>query len=257
MTDRTCLRGCRQRGVHWANCPNYGQDDTCTGCAPVECRDGSLICDKCFGRMRGLLGDLGDLIARVRSIIDPLKANPFDQLRVRITATDVPAAVPSDPLDALLTLNEVQGVWWSWREDLTAICNNLETVTWLGGAVLDRHPAVDGLRPAWSVQDAVDQWGVERRTTDTYVFPVEDSEEVVGPVPEWGDRLLLKHDAEREAGSARTLRRWVNAGLIEPEARLRVGRVMTPLYRYSRIVMLRGEMRAREEASQYRKQEQS
>jgi hypothetical protein len=172
--------------------------------------------------MRGLLGDLGDLIARVRSIIDPLKANPFDQLRVRITATDVPAAVPSDPLDALLTLNEVQGVWWSWREDLTAICNNLETVTWLGGAVLDRHPAVDGLRPAWSVQDAVDQWGVERRV-DRFIYPDDDtSEEVVGPVREWYDpTLTVKQAAERVRLTQRAVLKWVDAGVLVQRMKVR------------------------------------
>src|SRR5690606_11502360 len=124
--------------------------------------------------------------------------------------------------------------------DLATVINNQETMEWLIENILERHAPVDGLRTHWSVQDVKDQWGVERHTTDIYVFPDDDHEEVTN-VPEWRDRLLIRREAEIEAGSARTFRRWVKDGLIEPEGRMVIAGVMTPWYRWSRIVAIKQE----------------
>lgn len=243
--ERTCIRGCVQRDVHYATCsrsgPGYEGDNPCKGCAPKPCRDGSLICDTCFGRMRGLLGDVRDLVGRLTAIADPLKAAVLDQVRVRASTTEPPAVVGSDILDALVTLNAVHD--WAYA-DLAQHTNDRETVAWLVEHVLERHRPVDGIRDAWSVQDVKDQWGVERQSDDVYVFPEEEDGEIVTNVPEWRDRLLTKREAEIEAGSARTLRRWVQQGRIEPEGRLRDGNRMTPWYRWSKIVQIREEMKA-------------
>lgn len=242
--DRTCIRGCVKAGVHYGACTHsgltYEGDFPCRGCAPKPCRDESLICDTCFGRMRGLLGDVRELVGRLTAIADPLKANTLDDVRIRASTTDPPAVVGSDILDALGTLNAVHD--WAYV-DLSQHTNDREAVTWLCEHVIERHKPVDGIRDAWSVQDAKDQWGVERRSNDVYVFP-EDEEEIVTNVPEWRDRLLTKREAELEAGSARTLRRWVQQGRIEPEGRLRDGNSIKPWYRWSKIVKVREEMKA-------------
>jgi hypothetical protein len=188
------------------------------------------------------MDDLPDLWFRLQSKIDPTTATPLDELRVRVSATEPPAAVKSDPLDALTNLAQVARLWDEAGCDLHTISNDLAVAEWMSVHVLDRHPAVDGIREAWSLQDTADQW--RERKTDTYVFPDEDDGEEVTFVPEWKDRLLIKIDAEREAGSARTLRRWVKDGLIEPAGRMRYGNVVTPWYRYSEIVRIRQEMRA-------------
>jgi hypothetical protein len=101
MTDRTCIRGCVKRDIHFATCEHSGPTYTgafpCRGCAPRECREGSYWCDKCFGRARGLLRDVRDLYGRLTAIADPAKANPLDQVRVASTATEPPGPVSADP----------------------------------------------------------------------------------------------------------------------------------------------------------------
>lgn len=214
MSERACIRGCVQRGVHYATCGDYGREDeaTCSGCAPRECRDGSLICDRCFGRMRALLQDGPDLIGRLRSLADPMKATPTDQVRVASSSMEPPAPVSVDVLDALTDLDALDP-WW--HADLASYTNDLEVAAWLIEVVLVRHPEADGARALWSVQDAVDKWGVERRT-DTFVYPADDVEEVeLGPVREWYDPLLtLAQAATRAKVTQRQVRRWVEKEVL-------------------------------------------
>lgn len=96
-------------GEHYAACrfsgPDYVGPFPCDGCAPRECRDGSLVCDRCFGRMRALLADGPDLIGRVRSLADPMKATPTDKAPGgRSSATEPPAPIDADLIDALAVL---------------------------------------------------------------------------------------------------------------------------------------------------------
>lgn len=262
MSDRVCVRGCLARDVHYATCPRSDQNYTgpvkCKGCAPRECRDGSLICDRCFGRLRGLVRDADDLMGRLRALADPMKATPTDKAPGgRSASVEPPAPVDADLADAMNDIGHTLRDWdrhtgYELEKALPDLVNNAEHVRVLGIGFLDRHPLVDGIREFWSVQDAVDKWGVERRT-DTFVYPddEDDAEVVVTSVPEWKDRLLVKVEAEREAGSARTLRRWVKNGLIEPAGRLRYGDVVTPWYRYSDIVRIRQENRENVVAGQF------
>lgn len=244
MTDRICVRGCMQRGVHWAHCPDYGATTPeCPGCVPRECPDGSLWCTACFGRARALLRDITDLCGRLTALADPLKASPLDQVRVRVSG-EPPAAVPSDLLDALAVVQQMAE--WAYA-DLSAVSNDLDTVTYLGAMLLDRHPPVDGVRAAWSVQDAVDTWGVERRDTPTVGIPhsrvlgtpdpVYDEDTAAG-IPESGfDPLIASPDAAKLVHiTERTLRRWVEAGELEPRARLRQGRKVTAYYYRSEVL---------------------
>ncbi len=232
--ERICIRNCTQRDVHYATCTTSGpewadRDDRCRGCAPRVCRDGSLICDRCFGIMSRLLADTPDLLGRLRSLADPLKANPTDNVRTGSRGIlEAQPPVPVDLLDAIDAVTTVYGFYRSWGSDLTALANNVEDITYLASMVLDRHPAVDGVRWVWSVQDAVDQWGVERRTTgDTPWTDDEDSEEVVGYTHEWQgrDRVLSRIDTAKALQiSESTMWRMERAGFIEPRRAFQEGR---------------------------------
>ncbi len=224
--ERACIRGCVQRDVHYATCehsgPTYVGEFPCRGCAPRVCRDGSLVCDSCFGRIRALLGDVPDLLGRLRSLADPLKATPTDNLRTGsrgILAAQPP--VPVDLLDAIESIQAVYGFYTSWGSDLSTHANDVEEITYLIEMVITRHPASDGVRLVWSVQDAVDQWGVERRTTQDQPWeePVEDTEELIGRFNDWAgrDQLMSRIDAAKAVHvSESTMRRMERAGLLVP-----------------------------------------
>lgn len=258
MSDRVCVRGCTQRDVHYATCERSGPGwedlpNRCRGCAPRECRDGSLICDRCFGRMRGLLGDARDLLARLRSIGDPTKATAYDDVKVgRAPSAAAPSApIGDDLLDAIRAV-ETAVPWAS--EDLTPLSNDLDAITWLGALLLDRHaPLEDGTRTAWSVQDAVDRWGVERKPKPGEVFEDDDERaELTEPVPEWGDPIVGRADAERIAGSPRTLSRWVKNGDVASVGRTWIAGDLTILYRTSELLAVRDGKQARQSSGQYK-----
>lgn len=76
--DRACIRGCMRRGEHFAECTDYGTTDgDCKGCVPSTAREGALVCNRCFYRVRRHLDDAPDLVAHLRSIADPTKAKQF------------------------------------------------------------------------------------------------------------------------------------------------------------------------------------
>lgn len=250
--DRACIRGCVQKDVHYATCthsgPGYEGEYPCRGCAPKPCRDESLICDTCFGRMRGLLGDVRDLVGRLTAIADPLKANTLDEVRIRASATEPPAVIGSDILDALNTLNAVHD--WAYA-DLSNFTNHGDTMQWLCEHVLERHKPVDGIRDAWSVQDVKDQWGVERQSDPTtFVFPEDDDDEEARPVREWYDPLMtLKQAAMRVGVAQRTVQRWVKSGHIAPTAKLRENGQVVSYFRASEIDDTAEKIQARHSAN--------
>lgn len=256
MSDRYCIRGCVRRDEHYAACARYGGDYTgafpCTGCAPAECRDGSLICDRCFGRMRALLADGPDLIGRVRSLADPMKATPTDKAPGgRSSATEPPAPIDADLIDALNVLQKLEP-WW--HVTLSDYSNDLEAITWLGEVVLDRHPEIAGERDGWSVADAMAKWGVERRT-DVHVFPDEDpeGEPESAPVREWYDPLLtLEQAAKRVKVSQRQARRWVEKDELIVVAQHRGPRGTVMKYVHASAVDAVAErMRERQQSSRF------
>lgn len=223
MTDRSCIRGCVQVGIHYATCQHSGPDYTgqfpCRGCAPRECRDGSLICDKCFGRMTWILDNLRDLHGRLTAKADPLTATPLDNIRIRTTTTDLPAAQDADILDAL---HAVQAALYWTTTDLRTVTNDRNIIIALGELLLDRHKPVNGIRDAWSVQDAIDTWGIERKA-DTYVYPEADNDETEpAPVTEWYDPLLtVRQAAHRHKVTERAVQLWIQKGYLVVTARAR------------------------------------
>lgn len=257
MSDRHCIRGCVRRGEHYAACrfsgPDYVGPFPCDGCAPRECRDGSLICDRCFGRMRALLADGPDLIGRVRSLADPMKATPTDKAPGgRSSAIEPPAPIDADLVDALIVLEKLEP-WW--HVTLSDYSNDLDVITWLGEVVLDRHPEVAGERDGWSVADAMAKWGVERRV-DVHVFPDDedpDDEPESAPVCEWYDPLLtLEQAAKRANVSQRQARRWVEKDELTVVAQHRGPRGTVMKYVYASAVDAVVErMRERQESSRF------
>ncbi|KAB1867321.1 hypothetical protein [Microbacterium algeriense] len=256
MSDRHCIRGCVRPGEHYAACqfsgPDYLGAFRCDGCAPRECRDGSLICDRCFGRMRALLADGPDLIGRVRSLADPMKATPTDKAPGgRSSASEPPAPIDADLVDALAVLNRLEP-WW--HVTLSDYSNDLEVITWLGEVVLDRHPEIAGERDGWSVADAMAKWGVERRT-DVHVFPDEDPghEPESAPVREWYDPLLtLEQAAKRAKVSQRQTRRWVEKDELTVVAQHRGPRGTVMKYVYASAVdSVAAKMRDRQESTRF------
>lgn len=265
MSDRVCIRGCLQRGVHFADCPWYGlteqtaptavaRPNRCHGCAPKPARDHALICDTCFYRLRTLVRDSDDLYGRLRSLADPMKATPTDKAPGgRAQQVEPPAPVDADLLDALNDLGHTLHDWgrhtdYQLEQSLPDLVNDVEHVRVLGIGFLDRNPLVDGIRPFWSVQDAVDKWGVERRVKGEEPWqPEPDSAEVAfaRPIVEWGDPLLNRDDAAKVAGSLRTLQRWERKDLISPEGEIHMGGVRTRLYRRSTVARVRAEQEAK------------
>lgn len=122
MSDRVCLRGCTQEGVHYATCAWFGIDDpstllvscpwpACSGCAPVEARDKAMICDRCYKRMRRHLDNAPDLIGRLRSLSDPTSAKVYDNPRFGGVAIEAPAPVAADLIDAAEDVMRTLRTW--------------------------------------------------------------------------------------------------------------------------------------------------
>jgi hypothetical protein len=152
--------------------------------------------------------------------------------------------VGADLLDALSTVEAA--VEWAYT-DLTTVTNDLDTVTYLSALLLDRHPESDGLRHAWSVQDAVDRWGVERRDRNPQPWVDDDTVEIITPVHEHGDPIIGRPEAEGIAGSPSTLRRWVKQGHVGVVGTIYIAGVRTTLYRRVELVDTRTRMREQQQ----------
>ncbi|WP_417555614.1 hypothetical protein [Microbacterium sp.] len=264
MSDRVCIRGCKQRGVHYAACEEQAKVQAasdrgelymsqCTGCAEKPARDHALICDGCFYRLRTLVRDADDLMGRLRSLADPMKATPTDRAPGgRSQMVEAPAPLDADLADAMDDIAHTLHDWdrhvdpQSLEQALPDLVNDAESVRVLGIGFLDRHPLEDGIRDFWSVQDAVDKWGVERRTKGESGWEPEVDRELVAVArPEWRNPLITKLQAEQIAGSERTLRRWVSKGLIEHEGTVVIAGVVTRMFRRSDVERVRDEMLAK------------
>lgn len=185
MTDqRACIRGCFVRGEHFAECSDYGTTDgECKGCVPSMARDGALVCNRCFYRVRRHLDDAPDLVAHLRSIADPTKAKQFKLVMSSSSREGLPAPVDADLIDAS---TDIVATLRAWAESFApvrayrltpgadavevftaaheyaavilehhdAFANHVEYAD-LATALLQRH----GREPEWwSVADAMVRW---------------------------------------------------------------------------------------------------
>lgn len=209
--------------------------------------------------MRGLLSDIFDLLGRLRSLADPSKATPMDEERFASNYAESKPPAGVDLLDALHAVEHVASAWETWGQDMHRIQNDKDAVEYFGAHVLDRHPEVDGLRDAWSVQDAVDRWGVERMEKNPRPYTDDPNVEELASFPtrEWRDPLLTKAEAIKLAGSARTLRRWEKDRLVSREGRVVIAGIVTDWYRHSDLVAAREAMEAKMRRSQFRPDERT
>lgn len=100
-----------RRGEHYAACPSaFGGDGQCRGCVPREAVGSSLICGRCFHRVRGLIEATPDMLTHLRSMIDPLKGTDYSREQGGGARTHAPAPVPVELLDAA---DYITTVLWS------------------------------------------------------------------------------------------------------------------------------------------------
>ncbi|RKE60446.1 hypothetical protein [Microbacterium sp. AG238] len=294
MSERSCVLGCTVPDVHYATCDWYGVEkrlvpakaelpnapEACNGCAPAAARDGVLICDRCYRRMRGHLENAADLVGRMRSLADPRRATVYDSVRVSSgMLAESPAPTPADLIDASEDVMRSLRAWAVFVDprsgivggmpagagslaaydyarscanvilgDFDQIANDADNVKQLAEAVLVRHPVDDeGVRPFWSIIDAVGRYRLERPDAAHVVDADADEALEVSAVAEWRDRLITKDEAARAkyAGSERTLRRWREREGLVPRAITQgpMGRVTW--FRESEVLALRETMRAR------------
>ncbi|MFC7942684.1 hypothetical protein ACFUPZ_05425 [Microbacterium oxydans] len=115
MSERYCIRGCNVRGEHFATCDRHGEnyegDNPCAGCAQVDARDGVLICERCYRRLRRHLEDAADIVGHLRSIADPTKAAAYDRVRVQSSSIEIPAPVAADLIDASNDITTTLNMW--------------------------------------------------------------------------------------------------------------------------------------------------
>lgn len=246
MSDRYCIRGCTVRDEHYAACA----DGLCTGCAPRGARDGVLICAGCYGRARRLIRDVDDMMGRLDSLADPMKATPTDRQPGGGGSVEAPAPIDADLLDAIRDVSHTLVAWGRFTgrrtidEAFDDIANDLEDMTQFGEGWLDRTLVVDGIRDFWTVADAMAKWGPERRMKGEPEWVDDATVEEIEAIPEWGDQLLNRADAERIV-PGRTLRRWVQQELIKPVGLTYVAGARTVLYRRSELLQVKSDMAAR------------
>lgn len=184
--------------LHYAECPSFGPkgDRSCPGCVePEPARDGALICDRCYRRLRFHLDEAPDVVTHLRTRADPMKSGwNFDREKVSSSRPELPAPVAAELLDAsddiMRTLREwalfVQFPGQGWRaagleagisaedahDDARACVDvlldafdrlvNVTEVEQLAEAVLTRHDRRADV-PWWSVADALAKWPLDDR----------------------------------------------------------------------------------------------
>ncbi|WHE35167.1 hypothetical protein [Microbacterium sp. BDGP8] len=294
MSERGCVLGCTVPDLHFATCFDYGlvvdaavEDGTmerpersCRGCAPAPARDGVMVCDRCYRRMRGHIDNAADLVGRLRSLADPRKAMVYDALRSSSgKGAEAAAPTPADLIDASEDVMRSLRSWAVFVDPrsgivggmpagagslaaydyarscatvilghLDRIANNADDVRQLAEAVLMRHPVdEDGVRSFWSIVDAVSRYRLERPDAAHVVDADTEEELEVSAVAEWRDRLITKDEAAQAkyAGSERTLKRWREREGLVPRAITQgpMGRVTW--FRESEVLAIRNRMRER------------
>lgn len=133
MSD-VCARGCRYPGRHIPSCPDVPavlqlivNDPTrCRGCLPVLAARGAMICDRCIQRLTTTLQDAPDLCAHLRSLVDPMRAQVFDQEKPGRNGVSIAQApVNVDLIDAEADVFEILSWWASFFGDSTQYAESL------------------------------------------------------------------------------------------------------------------------------------
>ncbi|WP_424448861.1 hypothetical protein [Microbacterium arborescens] len=276
--------------LHYASCAWWGLEEglvpavaelpnapeACKGCAPAPARDGVMICDRCYRRMRGHIDNAADLVGRLRSLADPRKAMVYDAMRSSSgKGTEAPAPTPADLIDASEDVMRSLRSWAVFVDprsgviggmpagagslaaydyarrcanvilgDLDRIASDADNVRQLAEAVLVRHPVGgDGARSFWSIRDAVVRYKLERPGSDSEFSDESDAEQKVSAVAEWHDRLITRAEAVKIAGSESTLRRWRKDAGLQPTAVTNGALGRVTWFRASHVFAVRDRMR--------------
>jgi hypothetical protein len=205
----------------------------------------TVVCVDCNRRIRGMLRNAGDLLGRLRSLSAQGKAAVYSHAKVPASPASAPDQVDSALLDAITQIERTLSAWSRLFNIYTLVglddvLADPDQVERLWAALFDIHVEdAEGVRWQWSLADAASKWGIERR--DRHVYPTsegaDDFDVVVTPVTEWNNPLLTSRDAARRAGvTERQLRKWVQAEVIRPAAKVRDARgVVTRWFRASEI----------------------
>lgn len=236
-----CIRGC---STHVAACANYGKSGAfaCDCETPAPTVYGTLICASCNRRLRGMLRNASDLLGRMRTLASQGKAVIYSPVKASPRGSAPRDQITAELLDALLWLEAALSVWWQHfdrrtLEGLDGLLTDPRNVEDLWDLVLDRHEVDgEGHRAVWSLQDAADRWGIERR--DRHVYPTAaDAAEAIeverSSVPEWYDRLLTTQQAAQLVGKTqRIIQKWIADGDLPVAMRVRLpnGTVIRSVY---------------------------
>lgn len=161
MSDRVCLRGCTQRGVHYAECAWNGINDAdipdllllpltpplCRGCAPEKAKHGVMVCPRCAARFRRLLDDAPDLVGRLRSLADPAKAVEIASTRSGSRSVEAPAPVPADLIDAAEAVMRTLRTWAVYVDPRSGVLGGMPAGAGSLGAYMYARDCVDVILP--------------------------------------------------------------------------------------------------------------
>lgn len=125
LNERLCIRGCVYRDAHLLGCTGDPRSSAydghqCGGCEPAPALDGSLLCDHCTRRLRNQLAEAPDLVAHLRSLIDPQKAQVYDREKLGgKPPSESQPPMSADLVDAADAVQQIL-VWWAgWFGDTT------------------------------------------------------------------------------------------------------------------------------------------
>lgn len=114
---RVCARGCKVRGRHSVPHP-VGFE--CSGCLLAEAEHGALLCGRCLERLKATLKQAPDLLAHLRALSNPIRAQVFDQDKLSSGKIPFsPAPLNVDLIDAESEVFSVLGWWASYFGDPT------------------------------------------------------------------------------------------------------------------------------------------
>lgn len=104
MGDRVCVRGCVVKGRHLVP---HDVNEACKGCLPEEATEG-FVCTRCARRLRHTITEAPDLCVRIRSSVDPMKAQVYD--REKLGGKPSSESRPPMSLEAIAAADEVLAI---------------------------------------------------------------------------------------------------------------------------------------------------
>lgn len=192
-----CVRGCVQRGEHYAACEDFGRDDgACEGCVARAARDGAVICSRCYGRLWSAFQTGPELVEHLRERTRMASAHRLSHTRSPGAPAEKAPTSP-DLLDALRDLGVILR-----GEGFPASADEAETRAHAGlavGAVLARFDDLAGdgqsvaewwpLMLALEIPDAPHFWTFARAAAR---WPIRDRRRwAANPCPECDFKTVI------------------------------------------------------------------